>query len=197
MGLTATEYLGHLQELLPSGPAWPREPDAVQTKIFDAWAQEFVRIEERIDALIEEADPRTAIEMLADWERNFGLPDDCYPEAATLAERRARLLQKITFQGGQSIQFFTDFLEALGYPGVTITEFRPFKANSKCNAALNQGGWRYGWRINVPSTVTAKRFNAVSKCNEPLTRFGDPGLACVLAKYKPAHTILFIGYGEA
>jgi uncharacterized protein YmfQ (DUF2313 family) len=197
MGVSADAYREHLQDLSPQGPAWPREADAFNARMLDAWAQEFARIDARIDALIEEADPRTAIELLPDWERLFGLPDECYPESSTIAARRGRLLQKIAFQGGQSPQFFIDLLAALGYQGVTITEFKPFKANSKCNAALNQGGWRFAWRVNVPSTSTAKRFNAVSRCNEPLTAFGDPGLACVLARYKPAHTILFIAYGEA
>jgi uncharacterized protein YmfQ (DUF2313 family) len=62
--------------------------------------------------------------------------------------------------------------------------------------AAEPGGWRYAWRVHVPASSTAKRFNAVSRANEPLTRFGDPGLACILAKYKPAHTVLYIGYGE-
>jgi uncharacterized protein YmfQ (DUF2313 family) len=195
MGLTAADYLELCQNLTPYGPAWPREPDAFVTRLLDAWAQEFARIEARIDALIEEADPRTGIELLADWERNYGLPDGCYSDSPTLAERRGRLLQKIAFQGGQSKQFFIDFIAALGYQGATITEYKPFKANSKCNAPLNQGGWRYAWLVTLPSAATSIRFTAVSRANEPLTRFGDPGLACILAKYKPAHTILYIGYG--
>lgn len=196
MGLTADDYLQQLQELSPHGPAWPREADAVGTRILAALATELARVDARVDSLIEEADPRTATEMLDDWERLFGLPDECLDEASTVAERRGRLVQKMVFHGGQSRQFFIDFLAALGYPGVTIVEFRPFRANSKCNAALNQNGWRYAWRVKVPESSTAKRFNAVSRANEPLTRFGDPGLACILAKYKPAHTVLFIGYGE-
>lgn len=196
MALTAGDYLQQLQGLLPRGPAWPRETHAVTTRMLGALAAELARVDGRVDSLIAEADPRTTTEMLVDWERLFGLPDECLPEASTVAERRGRLVQKMVFQGGQSRQFFIDFLAALGYEGVTIDEFRPFRANSKCNAALNQGGWRYAWRINVPASSTAKRFNAVSRANEPLTRFGDPGLACILAKYKPAHTILYIGYGE-
>jgi uncharacterized protein YmfQ (DUF2313 family) len=195
MGLSAEDYLEMSQNLLPSGPAWPREQDAFVTRLLDAWAQEFARIEARVDALIEEADLRTAIELLADWERNYGLPDECYPESATIAERRGRLLQKVAFQGGQSRQFFIDFIGALGYQGAEVAEFRPFRANGKCNAALNQGGWRYAWRVSVPATSTEVRFKATSGANEPLTRFGDPGLACIFAKYKPTHTILYIGYG--
>jgi uncharacterized protein YmfQ (DUF2313 family) len=195
MGLTAADYLYLSQNLLPNGPAWPREADAFATRLLDAWSQEFARIEARVDALIDEADPRTAIELLADWERNYGLPDECFSPSSTIAERRGRLLQKIAFQGGQSRQFFIDFVAALGYPDATITEYKPFNANSKCNAPLNQGGWRYAWLLSVPAASTSVRFKANSRANEPLTRFGDPGLACILAKYKPAHTILYIGYG--
>lgn len=196
MGLTAEDYLQQLQELSPHGPAWPRSAEAVSTRILAALATELARVDARVDNLLEEADPRTATEMLDDWERLFCLPDECLAEASTVAERRARLVQKMVFHGGQSRQFFIEFLAALGYPGVTIDEFRPFRAYSKCNAPLNQNGWRHVWRVRVPQASTEIRFNAISRANEPLTRFGDPGLGCILAKYKPAHTVLLIAYGE-
>jgi uncharacterized protein YmfQ (DUF2313 family) len=125
MALTAGDYLQHLQELLPRGPAWPRDDEAVTTRMLAAVAAELARVDLRVDNLIAEADPRTTIEMLADWERLFGLPDECLPEASTVAERRGRLVQKMVFQGGQSGQFFIDFLAALGYADVTIEDSAP------------------------------------------------------------------------
>jgi uncharacterized protein YmfQ (DUF2313 family) len=101
----------------------------------------------------------------------------------------------MTEQGGQSAAFFIGLLEALGYSGCTVIEYTPMKANSKCNAALNQGGWRYAWRINVPQAADVKTMKVNGRCNEPLASWGDPGLMCLLAKYKPAHTILYISYG--
>jgi uncharacterized protein YmfQ (DUF2313 family) len=194
MALTADDYLSLAQSLLPNGPAWSRQPDSVTTKILAAWSEEFARIEQRIDRLLEEADPRTTSEMLADWERNFSLPDGCLDVGASPEERRRRLTQKVVWQGGQSIPFFIDLVETLGYPGATITEFRPFQANSKCNAAINQNGWRFAWRVNVPVAATVRVMNATSPCNSPLRKWGDASLLCILSVYKPAHTILFVAY---
>lgn len=197
MALTAEQYQAQLLELLPPGPAWPRDLDSSLAKLLLAEADELARVDARADQLIEEADPRAASEMLADWERVAGLPDECMDLASTPEERRQRLHQKLVWQGGQTKAFFINLLEALGYPGCTITEFRPMRANSACNASLNQGGWRFGWRINIPTSVTVKTMNAVSPCNVPINRWGDSSLSCILARYRPAHTVLFISYGAA
>jgi len=149
----------------------------------------------RAEQLIEEADARTTSELLDDFERVVGLPDPCLDPATSTAERRRRVVQRLTYQGGQSVAFFTSFLAALGYAGITVTEFRPMKCNSKCNAALNQGGWRYGWRVSVPTSAVKKVMTVRGRCNDPLASWGDPGLACLLAVHKPAHTRLFVAYG--
>jgi uncharacterized protein YmfQ (DUF2313 family) len=113
----------------------------------------------------------------------------------TVTERRSRVVQKLAFQGGQSAAFFIDLLDSLGYPGCTVTEYRPMRANSGCNAALNQGGWRYAWRINVPAAANVKVMKANGRCDESLAVWGDSGLQCLLSRYKPAHSVLYISYG--
>lgn len=194
MGMTAADYKDQLAALLPHGPAWPRiDADWIQ-RLLSASAQELARVDARVDDLIKEDDPRTTSEMLPDWERNYGLPDDCLTPAAGADERRRRLHQRVSWRGGQSVAFFVSMLDSLGYPGCTITEFRPMRVNSKCNAPINQGGWRYAWRINVPASVNVKALTVTGRVNEPLAAWGDPGLACLLAKYKPAHTYVFISY---
>ncbi|NQE47975.1 YmfQ family protein [Herbaspirillum rubrisubalbicans] len=197
MALTSEQYQAQLLDLLPPGAIWPRDLDTDLADLLLAKADELARVDGRADQLIEEADPRTTSELLSDWERVAGLPDQCMDLASTPEERRQRLHQKLVWQGGQSAAFFIELLEALGYPGCTITEFRPFRANSKCNASLNQGGWRYAWRINVPGSVTIRTMTATSPCNVPIRRWGDSSLACILARYRPAHTVLYISYGAA
>jgi len=65
--MRADDYLHQLQALLPSGPAWPRDRDAVLTQLLAAFAEEFARIDARTAQLIEEADPRATYDLLADW----------------------------------------------------------------------------------------------------------------------------------
>jgi uncharacterized protein YmfQ (DUF2313 family) len=77
------------------------------------------------DLLEIESDPRRTIELLPDWERNWGLPDPCFPEQLTIEARQRFLVQRMTMIGGQSRQFFIDVSSQLGY-NITITEYRPF-----------------------------------------------------------------------
>lgn len=191
----ADAYTALQQRLLPAGPAWPQEGDSTTALVFPPTAGAMADAHARAEQLIEEADARTTSELLVDWERVVGLPDPCLAAPGSTAERRRRVVQRLTFQGGQSVASFLALLAALGYPGGTVTEFRPMRCNSKCNAALNQGGWRYGWRVSVPIAVNVKVMTATGRCNDPLADWGDPGLLCLLSAHKPAHTKLFVGYG--
>lgn len=83
MALTAEQYQSQLLELLPLGAVWPRDLDTGLAKLLLAKADEFARVDGRADQLIEEADPRTTSEMLSDWERVVGLPDECMDLAPT------------------------------------------------------------------------------------------------------------------
>lgn len=191
----APDYIQQLTQLLPQGPAWPREGDSSTARVFAPAGTAMATLHARLNQLIDEEDARTTSELLTDWERVAGLPDPCLDDAKSVAERRARVVQRLTYQGGQSPAFFIGLLASLGYPGSTVTEFRPMKCNSKCNAAINQGGWPYGFRINVPLAVTARPMTVTGRANDPLTIFRDPGLACLIAIHKPAQTVSFVGYG--
>ena len=197
MDVTVVNYRQQLVRLLPQGPAWPQEEGDLAVRLLEALAKSYLDAHTSADLMPEEADPRSTTLLLDDWEQTYGLPDPCLSPPASIADRRARLAQKVSWTGGQSRAFFIGLLATLGYPGCTITEFRPFLANSKCNAALNQGGWRYAWRVNVPGAADVRTMKANSRCNEPLASWGDPGLQCLLAKYKPAQTILYISYGAS
>lgn len=189
------DYTQQQMQLLPLGPAWPQEGLSQSLRVFGSTGASMQALHKRANQLIEEADARTTSELLDDWERVVGLPDPCLEPPGSTAERRRRVVQRLTYQGGQSTAFFVGFLGALGYSGCTVTEFRPMRANSKCNAALNQGGWRFGWRVNVPAAVNKKVMTVRGRCNDPLASWGDPGLECLLAVHKPAHTRLLVGYG--
>lgn len=115
--MTADDYRVLLQALLPHGAAWPRDPDAVLTALLQAFADEFARVDVRVEDLFNEMDPRTTYELLEDFERVTGLPDPCVPAEQTVNERRAALVTRLTGQGGQSIAYFLGLAAALGYGG--------------------------------------------------------------------------------
>lgn len=192
MALSTEDYLQQLQALLPQGPAWSREQDTVLTKLLTAFAEEFARVDLRIDNLLNEADPRTTNELLTDWERVAGLPDLCTGIPATIALRRELLVSKLTNVGGQSRQFFIDLAAKLGYT-ITITEFKRFRVNSRVNDPLNDADWTYVWRVNSAQN-TVRKFTVAGRVNEPLASWGNTALECVITRLKPAHTHVQFAY---
>ncbi len=188
MGLTAADYRAQLQALLPQGPAWPREEDATLTKFLAGLAEELARVDARAQVLIEEADPRTTLELLPDWERVAGLPDTCTVQPDTLQERRAALVAKLTALGGASRQYFIDVAAALGF-AITITELGPFLAgHSAAGDAAGSEAWRPVWRVNAAEFTITSFAAGISAAGEPLRDWGNEILECVLRRLKPAHT---------
>jgi uncharacterized protein YmfQ (DUF2313 family) len=124
---SGSDYAQAYLELLPQGQAWPKHaPDSVLVRacvgLNDYWG--FVD-RRAADLLEQESDPRTTIELLPDWERNWGLPDPCYDAPLTIAERQLALLMRMTMMGAQSRKFFIDVAAMIGYT-ITITEYRTF-----------------------------------------------------------------------
>jgi uncharacterized protein YmfQ (DUF2313 family) len=121
------DYREAFFNLLPNGQAWPKHAlDSVLFGTVDGLCQYWGFVDGRAADLLErESDPRKTIELLPDWERNWGLPDPCYTAPQTIAERQAALVARMTLWGSQSRQFYIDFAKQLGYT-ITISEYRPF-----------------------------------------------------------------------
>lgn len=197
MGMSSDSYRKQLQGLLPRGLAWPRDMMAGLTSILQAIADELARVDRRGDDLMREANPRTTVEMLPDWERAFGLPDPCITtsDEMTQAERRNILMARITGIGGQSREYFIGVAADLGYV-ISIDEFRPFRAGiSVAGDPLTNGDWVFTWRVNAPPVTIIPFLAGAGAAGEPLRTWGNEQLECTLSRLKPAHTILQFAYG--
>lgn len=192
--MSATDYRQQLQALLPQGVAWTREPDATLTRLLDGIAEELARVDARGEALTDEADPRTTLELLADWERVAGLPDACTPPAQTISERRGALVSRITDGGGLSRARLIAAAAAIGFT-ITITEFRPFRAGmSTAGGAVTNGDWVSAWQSNG-LLFTVSVFSAgANAAGEPLRKWGNELLECVLSRLTPAHNTPIFSY---
>lgn len=193
MGLVAADYLRALKALLPFGPAWDLDDDSVALKQLDAWSQEFARVQACADALGEDADPRLTYELLADYERIFGLPADCMSGVSqSLEQRRNALVAQMTSMGGQSRAYFIALALSAGFT-ITITEFRPFNVGMTVADPIYGEDWAYAWQVNAPlNTVTS--FLVTSGVNEALGAWGNNLLECLITRFKPAHTIVLFAY---
>lgn len=195
MGMTAADYLSQQQALLPQGPAWPREPDALLTRLLDGFAEEFARADGRAGQLIDESDPRTTYELLADWERVAGLPGECALLVGldlTVAQRQSALVAKLTERGGQSRAYFIALAARLGFE-ITITEYHEWSVEDDVEAPLSGADWNFAWQVDAPLS-TVIDMTVESDVEMPFAVWGNALLECALSKDKPAHTVVLFAY---
>jgi uncharacterized protein YmfQ (DUF2313 family) len=194
MALIAEDHEELLRALLPAGPAWG---DEFTAKLLEGLSQECGRLDERIEKLLQlEADPRTSSELLEEWERLLGLPDDCMAGVElSVADRQRLAWQKLTALGGQSRAYFIGLAETLGVPGVTIDEFAPFNCGSNCTEPLYSVADRFTWRVNVPTPLEAVRpMTCNDDCNDALQDYTPNLIECPIEERKPAHTTVIFSY---
>lgn len=191
------QYLALLQSLLPQGEIWPRSPEATLTKLLQSFSKAIAANHNRAIDLIDEVDPRTTSQLLTDWERVCNLPDNCSAATATTAqERRDAVVTRLAARGGQSLAYFREIAEQLGYQ-VEFTEYHPFTCGrSKCGDSLNgTGKTRYIWKCTVTGPRITRFKCGASRCGEKLGKISRAqDLECLFHKLKPAHTKLIFGY---
>jgi uncharacterized protein YmfQ (DUF2313 family) len=124
---SGSDYTEAFLSLLPQGQAWPKHaPGSAMVEGLTGLCDYWGFVDSRAADLLErESDPRLTIELLPDWERNWGLPDPCYKEPLTIGERQLALVMRMTMEGAQSREFFIGVAAQIGY-AITITEYRTF-----------------------------------------------------------------------
>ena len=186
MAVTAQGYVGQLLALLPHGRAWPREPGTALRALLDGLAEEYARIDRRGEELLTETDPRSATELLPDWERLLGLPDECSAIGATLRARRRAAHHKLTGVAGLDEAAIVQAAAELGYT-ITITQLNQAMADAVQGIDTTGGRWRFVWWVNFDAPV--EYFNTLSGVDEPLATYGRSAeLECRIRAIAPAHT---------
>ena len=195
---TAQEFLEGFQKLLPTGPVWPRDADAVQTQVLAALVQLYVNNTASAADLLVDAFPPTTDYLLLEWQETLGLPDPCEGQLATLAQQQAQVLSRFIAGGGQSATYFISFAASLGYP-ITITQFAPFRAGvSTAGSPAYGAAWAFVWQVNT-APVDVEFFtvgnSTVGQALETVT--GSTVLQCELVRLSPAHTNVLFNFVSA
>ncbi len=205
-------YAEGLAGLLPTGPAWPRDPEGALARFLKGAAGIWGKVDQRAADLTErETDPRQTLELLPEWERAFGLPDPCVAEPQSIGERQKALVQRMTAEGGQSRAFFYGVAENLGYT-VKIEEFAPFMAGvSACGDTRppDQENFRWSvaaaeirffWKVKVLGMrlIWFRCGNGGGQCGiDPMVRIRfATDLECLFDRWKPAQTRIVYDYSE-
>lgn len=83
------DYTDAMASLLPTGPAWVRDAHSALMLLVEGLGQIWGVVDGRAADLLEiETDPRATSELLAEWERAFGLPETCGTQSAIAAPVR-------------------------------------------------------------------------------------------------------------
>ena len=194
MAIEKERYKQLLINLLPMGRLWDPVNQPTLDSLLSSLADEFCRIDERVDVMLKEADPRTSSELLEDWERLVGLPDECTPLSPTDDGRSNQVVQKYTNVGGISAATYTFIAEQLGV-SVKVKDIFPFytgfarvgerltndfefsfRIGDRVESPLRRYGWRFWFEVNLPR--------------------GHAVLECVLRKLKPAHVGILFYYED-
>jgi uncharacterized protein YmfQ (DUF2313 family) len=187
---STADFANGLQNLLPTGRAWPREPDAVVSQVIKGLAPSYSRQHARGNALLVDAFPKTAVQLLPEWELTVGLPDPCAGPDPTIAQRQAHVAARLTYTGGQSVPFYVGFALQLGY-AITIEEYVPARVGRfRVGQRLYGRDWAHAWTVHAPAVTVSYFRVGQSRVGERLANYGNSVLRCELERIAPAHTIL-------
>lgn len=165
--------------LLPPSRLWPTQSGALLRLLLVAIGARFAALEARANALLTDIYPPSTVELLPDWERALGLPDECTPLGKTEQERRARVVQKLTLEAKPTAVRFAAIAAQLGYEGVTVED----------------GPEPRQFTVTVPTGRITWFRAGESRCGDSLASFESAtDLECILSKEKPAHTRLNFSY---
>ncbi len=129
------------------------------SRLIEGLTIEFSRLSDRIDDIFDEMDPRTTVEMLPDWERNWISPDQCTDPPVSVPDRQAALTAQVTARGagGSDVAMLIGIAVDLGYADAFIRRFHlPAKTcTSKCDTPLNTltAGWPFVYEIVLPQNA--------------------------------------------
>ena len=137
-------------------------------------------------------DPRTAGDMLPDWERLLDLD----ARGKNRQQRVLAVMAEINETGGLSIPYFVRLAASIGYE-IEISEPQPFRAGiSRAGERIAPPEIIWVWWVNVKKgSNKIIRFRAgLSAAGGRLTDFGDAEIESIFRNLKPAHTDVHFTY---
>lgn len=206
------KYRDLLENVFPKGRLWTFKEQPVLRGLLESFAVELCRVDQRVLDALREADPRLTDELLEDWERMLGLPDECSPEVQTPEERRNQVVQKYTNVGGLSEEFYEFVAAQLGFPTTDVFNYVNFivgrgtvgqpltnyfdetlEVGETIGQPLAIWGWRYVWGVEMPAT-SVETLEVGEEIGVGLREFTNPVLECTYKKLKPAHSAVFFTF---
>lgn len=190
---TIEDLTAGFQNLLPTGPVWPRDPDAVQSQVATALMNTPLRLTARAANLLQDAFPVEPVELLPEWELTLGLPDPCAGASPSLQIRQQQVAARFVAGGGQSVAYFVNLAATLGYT-ITITQFTPYRVGMPVGQPISGPAWAFVWQVNAPQFSIHYFEVGRDSVGEALASWDNTVLQCEIQKYAPAHTTVLFNY---
>jgi len=193
-----SSYKEQLNSLLPQGFLWDAlaSQEANFQALLDALASEYERVDQLVETLPNEMDPRTVYDLLQEWE-NFSVPDDTcsVTDDVSLQGRRGILASQYGDIGRPTLANIVERAADLGHQ-ITITESQISKSGimvsgEELSADPNN---QFFFQVNVPIENAYAYVAGASESGEELGYWQPLNLECLLERIKPAHTSIFWNY---
>lgn len=186
--MTAADHLARLKQLLPRGAAWRAEPGGDMEGTLAAWAEEFARIDGRIDDLRRESDPESAVELLPDWERVLGLAD--LTAGYSLLERQQAAHTRLIENGDVSGPGWIERAANLGH-AITLREPPALVCGlSECGDELAPFEVRDVLEVTTHTVLTHPAECGALVCGDTLGSYDTQRLEREMNRLKQAHGFL-------
>lgn len=186
------QYTVALKALLPRGRVWSRENTGIQHGVIEGLAKAFQQMDEDAVQLLVDAFPATTTALIDEWNLTLGLPDFCFGAPDSIEQNRQYIVAKLIADGGQTVDYYKSIAGSLGL----IIKIREFSASSPGTGApvgliKKMEDWAHTWQVrldvNSPSLEEYAGDLEAIKQSQVYS-----ALSCLMARYKPAHTQLYI-----
>lgn len=176
---SAADYLGALQALMPRGRVWPRDTSTVQASVLAGLANSYAVQNARANYLLVDAFPKTAIELLPEWEASLGLPALAAGPAPSILARQTMVVARFVGAGGTTVACYSRYADLLGFR-LTIAGSAPFRCGQS-RAGQHLGGVEqmYGLTVSV-----------VGATSTPFGQYGPAVLESELQRIAPPYSVL-------
>ncbi|AXF86779.1 hypothetical protein DTO96_102535 [Ephemeroptericola cinctiostellae] len=179
-------YTQQLSALLPPGDALNTDDGGELREVLRRMADPLALVDALLTDMPTETDPRTASQLMAEWEDALQLPDSCSIGGQTLAERQAAAFAKYTDSGGARIPRYIALANALGYDAASTVRYTMTTCEDDGETPLYEQVDRFRWSLQVGDGTTGRDSTVIDDCETPLQTWGDAVLECIFYREAPA-----------
>lgn len=110
-----------MADSLPTGRAWGKRNDPASNvrKLINSLSVAFNIVQQQVELLDDEFRIEQTLELLSDWEKSVGIPDECLGTSETIAQRRQAVIDRLGKMPIVTLEQMQAYVDAL-FPGLGV-----------------------------------------------------------------------------